>query len=68
MRIQKFLVWILRYSEHEKRIGNLALSLGFEHVSLSSEVMPMLRAVPRGFTASADAYLTPLIKTYIKVT
>lgn len=28
--------------------------------------MPMIRAVPRGYTACADAYLTPKIKTYIE--
>ena len=27
--------------------------------------MPMVRIVPRGFTASADAYLTPAIKKYL---
>jgi len=30
-------------------------------VSLSHEVMPMVKMVPRGFTAAADAYLTPHI-------
>ena len=30
-------------------------------VSLSSAVMPMVKMVPRGFTAAADAYLTPHI-------
>ena len=30
-------------------------------VSLSSEVMQMVKMVPRGFTATADAYLTPHI-------
>ena len=30
-------------------------------VSLSSVVMPMVKMVPRGFTATADAYLTPHI-------
>lgn len=30
-------------------------------VSLSSVVMPMVKMVPRGFTAAADAYLTPHI-------
>ncbi|CAG7823293.1 unnamed protein product [Allacma fusca] len=54
------------FSRHEKQLGELALELGFSHVSLSSEVMPMIRAVPRGFTASADAYLTPLIKKYVE--
>ena len=56
-----------RYAAHEQAVGKLALEIGFEHVSLSSEVMPMIRAVPRGFTASADAYLTPLIKKYVQV-
>jgi len=52
--------------EHERMVGELALSLGFGHVSLSSEVMPMVRIVPRGFTACADAYLTPAIKKYLQ--
>ena len=51
--------------EHESEVGEVARRLGFTHVSLSSEVMPMVRIVPRGFTASADAYLTPCIKTYL---
>jgi len=51
--------------EHEKIVGNLAMELGFEHVSLSSEIMPMVRIVPRGFTACADGYLTPCIKNYL---
>ena len=33
-------------------------------VSLSSEAMPMIRLVPRAFTACADAYLTPCIREY----
>lgn len=36
-------------------------------MSLSHEVMPMTRIVPRGFTACADAYLTPRIKNYLQV-
>ncbi|XP_031780579.1 5-oxoprolinase [Nasonia vitripennis] len=54
------------HAEHEIRVGQLAKEIGFEQVSLSHEVMPMTRIVPRGFTASADAYLTPHIKTYLK--
>lgn len=27
--------------------------------------MPMIKAVPRGYTTCADAYLTPVIKTYV---
>eukprot|EP00088_Acartia_fossae_P069611 TRINITY_DN9141_c0_g1_i1.p1 TRINITY_DN9141_c0_g1~~TRINITY_DN9141_c0_g1_i1.p1 ORF type:complete len:1151 (+),score=248.77 TRINITY_DN9141_c0_g1_i1:82-3453(+) len=51
--------------EHEKMVGSMALDMGFEHVSLSSDIMPMVRIVPRGFTACADGYLTPCIKNYL---
>lgn len=54
------------FAEHERRVGQLAEEMGFTHVSLSSEVMPMVKAVPRGFTTAADAYLTPVIKRYVK--
>ncbi|XP_053571428.1 5-oxoprolinase isoform X2 [Bombina bombina] len=53
------------WSSHERQVGELARSLGFSHVSLSSEVMPMIRMVPRGYTACADAYLTPCIQRYL---
>ncbi|XP_074550133.1 5-oxoprolinase [Halichoeres trimaculatus] len=54
------------WSDHEKAVGTLARRLGFTQVSLSSEVMPMVRAVPRGYTVCADAYLTPKIHQYLK--
>lgn len=47
-------------------MGQLAKDMGFSHVSLSSEVMPMVKAVPRGFTTAADAYLTPVISRYVE--
>ncbi|XP_069477903.1 5-oxoprolinase [Ambystoma mexicanum] len=50
---------------HELEVGELAREMGFHHVSLSSEVMPMVRIVPRGYTACADAYLTPCIRRYL---
>ncbi|XP_063155873.1 5-oxoprolinase isoform X1 [Candoia aspera] len=50
---------------HEQQVGALARELGFRQVSLSSEVMPMVRMVPRGYTACADAYLTPCILRYL---
>lgn len=39
-----------RYDVHEKEVGKIALEMGFEQVSLSSTIMPMVRAVPRGYT------------------
>ena len=62
-------IWFtyIRFAEHEIRVGELAKLVGFQQVSLSHEVMPMARIVPRGFTACADAYLTPHIKQYLQV-
>ncbi|XP_055559879.1 5-oxoprolinase isoform X3 [Falco cherrug] len=51
---------------HEEQVGALARELGFQHVSLSSAVAAMVRAVPRGYTACADAYLTPCIHRYLE--
>ncbi|KAJ8938504.1 hypothetical protein NQ318_005168 [Aromia moschata] len=54
------------FHEHEVAVGKIAKELGFKHVSLSHEVIPMVRLVPRGFTSCADAYLTPHVKRYVE--
>lgn len=54
------------YHDHEIRIGKIADQLGFKQVSLSHAITSMVRIVPRGFTASADAYLTPHIREYVR--
>lgn len=53
------------FPTHEQQVGAIAREMGFTQVSLSHEVMPMVKMVPRGFTAAADAYLTPHIKRYL---
>jgi 5-oxoprolinase (ATP-hydrolysing) len=53
------------YAGHEQVVKTIAKELGFEQISLSSEVMPMVRMVPRGCTTCVDAYLTPVIKRYL---
>lgn len=55
-----------RWPGHEQQVGALARELGFRQVSLSSKVMPMVRMVPRGYTACIDAYLTPCILRYLQ--
>ncbi|KAJ6177982.1 hypothetical protein N7519_008443 [Penicillium mononematosum] len=50
--------------DHELKIGETASKLGFS-VALSSQLQPMIKVVPRGMSATADAYLTPVIKSYI---
>lgn len=52
------------YPQHENLIGNAAIKMGFS-VALSSALQPMIKVVPRGMSATADAYLTPVIKNYI---
>jgi len=53
------------FPDHEALVGRLAKNIGFSHVSLSHELMPMIKLVPRATSACADAYLTPAIKKYI---
>ncbi len=53
------------FPDHEQQVGALARELGFTQVSLSHEVMPMVKMVPRGDTTMVDAYLTPHIQRYL---
>ncbi|KAF1816399.1 hypothetical protein P152DRAFT_428433 [Eremomyces bilateralis CBS 781.70] len=53
------------FPHHEALVGKIAEDIGFEHVSLSHQLMPMIKLVPRATSACADAYLTPAIKKYI---
>lgn len=41
-----------RFSDHEREVGQVAMEMGFTHVSTSSDVMPMVRVVPRGYTGT----------------
>lgn len=53
------------FPEHELLVGKVASDLGFEHISLSSQLLPMIKMVPRGASATADAYLTPILRSYL---
>lgn len=53
------------YPGHEMRVGTLAQAAGFGHVSLSHRVAKEVKAVGRGDTTMADAYLTPTLRTYV---
>ncbi|EEY14611.1 5-oxoprolinase [Verticillium alfalfae VaMs.102] len=52
------------YPAHERLVGSLAREMGFAAVE-SAALQPMIKAVPRGTSATADAYLTPIIRAYI---
>ncbi|AKS41851.1 hydantoinase B/oxoprolinase family protein [Wenzhouxiangella marina] len=53
-----------RYPEHERQVGELARSMGFEQVSLSHEVSPLIRLIGRGDTTVVDAYLSPGLRRH----
>ncbi|KAF7556528.1 hypothetical protein G7Z17_g1318 [Cylindrodendrum hubeiense] len=53
------------FPDHELQLSKIAEEIGFTQISLSSQIFPMIKAVSRGYSATADAYLTPLTKTYI---
>jgi 5-oxoprolinase (ATP-hydrolysing) len=62
-------------------VGEIAKEIGFEHVSLSSQLLPMIKVcytlplsatsdhlqmVSRGVSSTADAYLTPVLSAYLQ--
>lgn len=54
-----------KYTDHEKRLGDIARQTGFTQVSLSHEASPLIKLVSRGDTAVVDAYLSPILRRYI---
>ena len=53
------------FPAHELAVGGVARDLGFSQVSLSSEVSPLMKVVPRGDTTVLDAYLSPILARYV---
>ncbi len=52
------------YPNHEVAIADIARDMGF-NVAVSSQLQPMIRIVPRAQSATADAYLSPVIQEYL---
>lgn len=50
---------------HEEQVHALAMELGFEQVSVSSQVSPLIKFISRGDTAVVDAYLSPILRRYV---
>ncbi|MEL7833975.1 hydantoinase B/oxoprolinase family protein [Fodinibius sp. Rm-B-1B1-1] len=51
--------------EHERQLKQWLLEKGFEHVSISSELSPFIRIIPRAETTLVNAYLVPIIQRYL---
>lgn len=60
------LVHSYTFQDHELAIAKLAKEIGFNQISLSSQLLPMIKLTSRGASATADAYLTPVIQRYIQ--
>jgi 5-oxoprolinase (ATP-hydrolysing) len=54
-----------RYSDHEQKVAALGRELGFEQVSASHEVSPLIKLVGRGDTTVVDSYLSPILRRYV---
>ncbi len=54
-----------RYPEHERAAAAIARELGFEEVSVSHELSPLVRYVTRGDTTVLNAYLAPRLRAYV---
>lgn len=54
-----------RHTSHERRLAEIARNIGFTQVSVSHEVSPLTKIVPRGQTSVVDAYLTPILRSYV---
>lgn len=51
---------------HEIKVKKIAEEIGFKEITISSELVPMIKYVPRASTTVIDAYLSPIIKQYIE--
>lgn len=51
---------------HERRIGEMLAEAGFEHVSLSSEIIPEFREYERTSTVCINAYVAPVMDGYLR--
>lgn len=54
-----------RYPGHEAELADMAREIGFEQVSASHSVAPLIKLIARGDTSVVDAYLSPVLKRYV---
>ena len=54
-----------RHQQHERAAATIAREIGFEEVSVSHELSPLVRYVARGDTTVLNAYLAPPLKRYV---
>ncbi|GAO38026.1 putative 5-oxoprolinase [Sphingomonas changbaiensis NBRC 104936] len=55
-----------KYQAHEARLAEIAAEAGFEQISVSHKVGPLIKLVGRGDTTVVDAYLSPVLRRYVE--
>jgi 5-oxoprolinase (ATP-hydrolysing) len=55
-----------RYPNHEQQMAAIVRQIGFTQVSVSHQVSPLMKLVSRGDTTVVDAYLSPILRRYVK--
>ncbi|MEZ5278735.1 MAG: hydantoinase B/oxoprolinase family protein [Opitutaceae bacterium] len=50
---------------HEQAVADCLRAIGFTHVSVSSDLAPVIKIVPRCETTVVDAYLAPIMNAYL---
>jgi 5-oxoprolinase (ATP-hydrolysing) len=55
-----------RSADHERAAAQIARDVGFEQISCSHAVSPLMKLVPRGDTTVVDAYLSPILRRYVR--
>jgi 5-oxoprolinase (ATP-hydrolysing) len=53
--------------QHERLVAGIAREMGFSEISLSHEVAPLIKLVSRGDTTVVDAYLNPVLRSYVQL-
>ncbi|MHC4663277.1 MAG: hydantoinase B/oxoprolinase family protein [Planctomycetota bacterium] len=53
-------------SAHEEKLESYLREKGFQYISRSSELAPLIKILPRAETAVVDAYLSPVIGGYLE--
>lgn len=54
------------HPQHELAVEQIAREVGFDEISLSSRVAPLIKIVARGDTTLVDAYLNPILRAYVE--
>ena len=53
------------HAAHEQLVERIAREVGFEEISTSSRLSPLIKIVSRGDTTVVDAYLNPILRQYL---